>query len=84
MNAEDFRICSNLLRITRKSVPSDFRSLQLAAGHGDGPWHRAYDGKPPPAALQGPDYITYAGLTLPKAKKDVDYWYSKVLGSLVW
>eukprot|EP00798_Chlamydomonas_sp_ICE-L_P017816 gene17816-24197_t len=54
------------------------------AGHGDGPWHRAYDGKPPPAALQGPDYITYAGLTLPKAKKDVDYWYSKVLGSLVW
>lgn len=53
-------------------------------GGGGNPWYRSYDGKPAPAEFQGPDYVTYAGLTLPKRKKDVDYFYTKGVGALVW
>lgn len=60
-------------------------SKRLMGGGGGGlPWHRSYDGKPTPAEFQTPDYITYAGLTLPKRKVDVDYFYSKAMGALVW
>ena len=61
------------------------RARTHAGGGGAGaPWHRSYDGKPAPAQFQTPEFLTYAGLTLPKPKQDADYWSSKALGAVVW
>uniref|UniRef100_A0A7S0S4Y7 Uncharacterized protein n=1 Tax=Chlamydomonas leiostraca TaxID=1034604 RepID=A0A7S0S4Y7_9CHLO len=60
------------------------QTRKMGGGGGGGPWYRSYDGKPPPAEFQSPDFVTYAGLTLPKRAKDVDYFYTKAVGSLVW
>eukprot|EP00983_Pelagomonas_calceolata_P101083 1158652-Pelagomonas_calceolata.AAC.5 len=60
-------------------------SCTSAGGGGaGGPWHRSYDGKPPPAEFQSPEFVTYAGLTLPKPKQDWDYWSSKAMGAVLW
>lgn len=68
------------------SVPTDKHNYCDCAGGGGagGPWYRSYDGKPPPAEFQTPEFVTYAGLSLPKRAKDADYYYSKAAGSLIW
>ncbi|KAF5833774.1 hypothetical protein DUNSADRAFT_9798 [Dunaliella salina] len=56
----------------------------MGGGGAGAPWHRSYDGKPPPIEFQSPDFVTYAGLTLPKQKQDWDYWSSKAMGAVLW
>lgn len=58
--------------------------MDAAGGGAGGPWHRSYDGRPAPVEFQGPEFVTYAGLTLPKPKQDWDYWGSKAMGAVVW
>lgn len=81
---------SRCLAISGRTLQSASRRANAvqswsAGGGGAGqPWHRSYDGKPPPAEFQGPDFVTYAGLTLPKRKVDADYFLSKGIASIVW
>lgn len=69
---------------TKLPEASQQQTRLMAGGGASQPWYRSYDGKPPPAQFQTPDFVTYAGLTLPKRKADVDYFYSKAVGALVW
>jgi hypothetical protein len=33
--------------------------------------------------MQGPDYVTYAGVTIKKEFHPFDYWFSQVMGAAV-
>lgn len=41
-------------------------------------------GKPTPPELQGPDFVTYAGLTISKPQADFEHYWTKMIGGLVW
>ena len=41
-------------------------------------------GKPTPPELQGPEFITYAGLSISKPAKDFEHYWAKFVGGLVW
>ncbi len=65
--------------------PSWSWMLCCAGGGGGGaPTYRSLDGKPPPPQFQTDEFVTYAGLTLPKPKKDLDYWYARAIGAAFW
>jgi len=36
------------------------------------------------AELQGPEFVTYAGLTISKPQADFEHYWTKVVGGLVW
>ena len=61
------------------------QTRSMGGGGAGVPWHRSYDGKPPPPEFQTPEFLTYAGLTLPKPKEDLhDFWGTKALGAVFW
>lgn len=80
--------CTLLCALPRAKVLNLFGMVHcVLAGGGGGPgipYHRSFDGSPPPASMMGPEFVTYAGLTLPKPKKDLDYYTTKVVGAVVW
>lgn len=51
------------------------------AGGGHNLIHKTYNGKPVPPELQGPDYITYAGVTIKKEFHAFDYYLSQAFGA---
>uniref|UniRef100_A0A7S0UM08 Uncharacterized protein n=1 Tax=Polytomella parva TaxID=51329 RepID=A0A7S0UM08_9CHLO len=52
-----------------KAPSKFFQQKRNMGGHGDpGDWHMSFNGKPTPVEFTGPDYVTYAGLTLKREK----------------
>lgn len=54
-----------------------------AGGGGENIWHKTYNGKAVPAELQGPDYVTYGGVTIKKEFHAFDFYLSQVFGAAV-
>ncbi|KAL6750301.1 hypothetical protein V8C86DRAFT_3109878 [Haematococcus lacustris] len=76
------------LRGSKSQAAQVFHQQTRGMGGGGGgvklDWHRSYDGKAPPAQYQTPDYVTYAGLTLPRIGRDWDYFIAKGVGAVFW
>ncbi len=68
-------------RITSALPPPARLDATRAAGGGHNLIHKAYNGKPVPPELQGPDYITYAGVTIKKEFHAFDYYLSQAFGA---
>ena len=60
--------------------------LLMSLSGGGGPIAYIYHskGKPTPPELQGPEFITYAGLTISKPQADFEHYWTKFIGGLVW
>ncbi|KAG2438281.1 hypothetical protein HYH02_010979 [Chlamydomonas schloesseri] len=57
------------------------QQVRRMGGGGANAYHRTYNGKPVPPELQGPDYITYAGVTMKKEFHLFDTALSKLIGA---
>ena len=58
--------------------------ISIAGGGGPIAYIYHSKGKPTPPELQGPEFITYAGLTISKPQADFEHYWTKFIGGLVW
>ena len=79
----------NLNDIRVHAAPCDGKSTSssctiFAGGGGPIAFMHHSKGKPAPPELQGPEFVTYAGLTISKPQADFEHYWSKFIGGLVW
>jgi len=72
------------LRANNKGAELFLHQTRKMAGGGPIGYMEHSRGKAIPADLQGPEFITYAGLTISKPVKDFEHYWTKAVGGLVW